>query len=661
MSRPRTILAAFVACLAVVLAAMAWVSVVVVSLDRRDAQTQRQAELQENVRLALWRMDSALNPIVAQEQSRPFQEYQAFYLPPLALDASYRPIVSQQVRLPSPLLTRPPAFVRLHFQIDAAGRLASPQVPEGVPPGAAGQEWLAHDRVALAAESLRALGDGLDRAALRAAVPEPNVPAAPSLRVAALPSAQPVGSESQQTESQRLLDELNVSNAVAQSAMPPDLRQQGRARNVPDQQALRSNVEYQQRLEANVQSKLLSKYARSLDNRGQQLSAPADAEESPGTLATNIPPAAVPLPSEGDMHPVWIGDRLLLVRRVRLGDEVWLQGCWLDWESLRTWLVQRVTDLLPGAELVPAVGAETVRTAARPAPGGHDRPTPYLLAALPIRLIPGRIGGTDDTLSSPIRTSLIVAWLCMLLAVAAVVVLVLGMSALSERRAAFVSAVTHELRTPLTTFRLYTEMLAHGMVPDEASRREYLETLRGESDRLAQLIENVLSYARLERRRAVTHTEEVTIGQWLDRLVGRLRHRVEQARMDLNVALDDALRDTVVRTDVSAVEQIVVNLVENACKYSAGADVRRIDIQMQADRRWFRLRVQDHGPGVASDMTRRLFRPFCRSAQEAANTAPGVGLGLALSRRLARRLGGDLTLASNGPAGACFELKLPVR
>ncbi len=336
------------------------------------------------------------------------------------------------------------------------------------------------------------------------------------------------------------------------------------------------------------------------------------------------------------MHPLWMGDRLLLVRRVRLGDQTWLQGCWLDWDALRTWLVQRVTDLLPDAELVPAAGSNTLLADPRPAVGGHERPAPYLLAALPIRMVPGRISAADESLvaSDPHVPDRGLA--------------VRGAGrgrrrgagpwhdALSERRAAFVSAVTHELRTPLTTFRMYTEMLAGGMVPDEARRREYLHTLRGESDRLAQLIENVLSYARLERRRAATHTEEVTIGQLLDRFADRLRNRAEQAEMELDLVIDESLCDATVRTDVSAVEQIVANLVDNACKYAAGAEDRRIHVQVQADARWLRLRVTDHGPGVAADVVGRLFRPFHRSAQDAANSAPGVGLGLALSRRLAR-------------------------
>ena len=79
------------------------------------------------------------------------------------------------------------------------------------------------------------------------------------------------------------------------------------------------------------------------------------------------------------------------------------------------------------------------------------------------------------------KMSLVVAWSSLLLGAAAVALLLKGVMALSERRAAFVSAVTHELRTPLTTFRMYAEMLAEGMVPDEASRHRYLDTLRIEA------------------------------------------------------------------------------------------------------------------------------------------------------------------------------------
>jgi len=100
----------------------------------------------------------------------------------------------------------------------------------------------------------------------------------------------------------------------------------------------------------------------------------------------------------------------------------------------------------------------------------------------------------------------------------------------------------------------------------------------------------------------------------------------------------------VVRADPAAVEQILFNLVDNACKYAGASGDRRI--HLEAARRGGRalLRVRDHGPGVNADVAGRMFRPFSRSAAEAAGSAPGVGLGLALSRRLARDMGGELRL-----------------
>jgi len=250
------------------------------------------------------------------------------------------------------------------------------------------------------------------------------------------------------------------------------------------------------------------------------------------------------------------------------------------------------------------------------------------------------------------RTSLVVAWTCTLLAVASVVALMIGMAALSERRSAFVSAVTHELRTPLTTFRLYTQMLTDGMIADDMQRCEYLTTLRAEADRLTQLVENVLAYARLERRRAATTASQTTVGRH-----GRPFRRASPrpgppGDMLLTIELDEETRDMRLCTDAAAVEQIVFNLVDNACKYASMAEDRRIHLAVNADPRHIRLCVSDYGPGISKDVVGRLFRPFCKSAKAAADSAHGVGLGLALSRRLARRLGVVCNLCTATPAAA---------
>ena len=99
---------------------------------------------------------------------------------------------------------------------------------------------------------------------------------------------------------------------------------------------------------------------------------------------------------------------------------------------------------------------------------------------------------------------------------------------LSQRRGAFVSAVTHELRTPLTTFRLYTEMLLEGMAPDEKTRHEFLQTLQRESERLDHLVKNVLAYARLEGNRTRATLEEISVCDLVARAGVRLDARARR-------------------------------------------------------------------------------------------------------------------------------------
>jgi signal transduction histidine kinase len=129
--------------------------------------------------------------------------------------------------------------------------------------------------------------------------------------------------------------------------------------------------------------------------------------------------------------------------------------------------------------------------------------------------------------------------------------------------------------------------------------------------------------------------------------------------MQLVVDVPDQVASASVRTNPLALEQILFNLVDNACKYAAAATDKRIELSAAAEDHAVRLRVCDHGPGITQAGMARLFRPFSKSAQEAANTAPGLGLGLALSRRLAQSMGGDLSLDRAVNEGAAFALTLP--
>ncbi|MCP4816686.1 MAG: HAMP domain-containing histidine kinase, partial [Planctomycetaceae bacterium] len=366
--------------------------------------------------------------------------------------------------------------------------------------------------------------------------------------------------------------------------------------------------------------------------------------------------SGMPHVTEGVTRPIWIDDHLILARRVIYGSQVVVQGCWLDWGKLREVLLADISGYLRRVKLVPVNDEREVFP---------ER----MLATLPVELVvdpeearelavnPGRAGAEAVIApSSAIRGSLLIAWCCIVLAACSIAAVLQGVVTLSERRGAFVSTVTHELRTPLTTFRMYSEMLATGMVQDEAKKRSYLETLQVEAERLSHLVENVLQYARLERGKRGTQREAVDVRDLWQRVVSRLTDRAQQVEMQLVADFSDDVEDAVMRTDPAAVEQILFNLVDNACKYARSVADATIEVNWLARDAHVEIRVTDRGPGIPPEKVRHLFRPFSKSVHDPANTAPGVGLGLALCRQLAQALGGQLRYESPGGQGATFVL-----
>jgi two-component sensor histidine kinase len=346
---------------------------------------------------------------------------------------------------------------------------------------------------------------------------------------------------------------------------------------------------------------------------------------------------------EGRVRKFWIDDRLLLARRIGHNGKEHVVGCWMDWPKIRSELKDKISDLLPNAELRPVVDEK-------------DREEPGMLVTLPVRLEPGKVEPTVGLDAQAAILPLSIAWAGILLAGISVAVLLGGVLALSERRTTFATAVTHELRTPLTSMRMYTEMLSDGMITDEQKREEYLTTLHGETIRLCDLVENVLSFGKMESKGAAAEKEDVTVDGLIERLLPRIEERAQDAGMELVVDAGEAARSVKLNIHKTGIEQVIVNLVDNACKYASGAEDRRIHLELRPNGRGAEFSVRDHGPGIDPAETGRIFQPFFKASKDSAGTKGGVGLGLALSRRIAKKNGGDLVYRPAEGGGARFIL-----
>ncbi|MBA4190052.1 MAG: hypothetical protein C0467_18870 [Planctomycetaceae bacterium] len=378
-------------------------------------------------------------------------------------------------------------------------------------------------------------------------------------------------------------------------------------------------------------------------------------EDRPAVRPT-LPPAphAVHL---GSMRPQWVTgpdgtETLMLVRAARLefqnpqDNKTVYQGIVIDWPKLEAKLKEEVRDLFPDARLVAVRDPEGV---------SPDR----AMTALPVQLDPG----PDVVLSgagwTPLRIGLALAWVAAIIAIGAVGFSGWTLIDLAERRIRFVSAVTHELRTPLTSLRLYLDLLVSGMITDEAKRQEYLNTLATESDRLHRLIDNVLDFAKLEKRRKDGDIKPIRVNELLDLLRATWTDRLAQDDKEF-VVISTLAPECEVTTDSAMVQQIVGNLIDNARKYTRDAADKRIWLWAKPGTgKAIVFEVEDRGPGVPANERRTIFKPF-RRGELAESTAGGAGLGLALAKSWAEVLGARLGYRpAEGGVGACFRLELP--
>jgi signal transduction histidine kinase len=226
----------------------------------------------------------------------------------------------------------------------------------------------------------------------------------------------------------------------------------------------------------------------------------------------------------------------------------------------------------------------------------------------------------------------------------------------NQAKSQFLATMSHELRTPLNAIAGYTEILElglHGPLTDR--QRQDLSRIRQAQERLLRLIDDVLSFAKLEAGRVSYSLEDLRVEPLLQELESLVAHRAENKEVRLVWSGGD--EHLTVHADREKVQQIMLNLLVNAIKFTARGGEVEISWSEAHDRA--AVRVRDTGEGIPPAKRRAIFLPFVQVTSDLTRTQDGTGLGLAISRELALGMGGDVTLESEEGVGSTFTLWLP--
>ncbi len=227
----------------------------------------------------------------------------------------------------------------------------------------------------------------------------------------------------------------------------------------------------------------------------------------------------------------------------------------------------------------------------------------------------------------------------------------------AQQKTSFVSNVSHELKTPLTSIRMFAELLQEDRIKDPTKKAHYLKVIVAESQRLTRLVNNVLDFSRLEQGRKKYQVKEIEISGYLRYIVETQRLRVQEAGMVLDTQIPET--EYKVQSDEDAVEQVLLNLLDNAIKYAAEGEELTVDLTPRKDQ--LQVRVMDRGPGVPAKHRSRIFEKFHRVDSSLTSRHPGSGLGLSIARSIMRDINGDLLYEPREGGGSCFTVLIPFR
>ncbi len=603
---------------------------------QHEAET-RGAELAHELR-------AELAQLMTREVERPYFHYQNLMHDP-------RSTGSVGVT-PSPLASVPTEGLVLgYFQIDELGRATTPTINDEVPELSEPRTLAGNQRFrSEVVKSLARLAPPkTERVIVAEVAPVKRTPPRPTppRQEVIKPQTDSVGETAQQTEAQVFhIDEnsyvqnWNSNTIYQQYRNAPGLRRDGSGNleSVP----VKGTDAPGTATPANVTTNLTT--ATDAVDPPPTTVAPPKPRPRPVVRAPDpvLPPKAVTItvaPLEWRTLTFNGAPALLAVRDVATPDGTFAQGFVVDRSALTSWLASRA-----GATVAELVAGDN--NATEVAPGWHVATT-----ANPRALAEAARSAAHLAMSFLLR--FILLGVIAALAAGLVVMLVARAERLARERSQFAAAAAHELRTPLAGLQLYGDMIADGL-GDPQKTRDYAKRMSEEASRLGRVVSNVLGFSQLERGNL---SVDPSVGS-LDAELRSLAERAEPALDRAGAALAlDVTPELTAKFDRDALARIVGNLLDNAEKYGRESEDRTIEIAARAAGDAIEVVISDHGPGVTDKTRTKLFQPFARGVN--ADGPAGLGLGLALSKSLARAMGGDLDYRPGSSGGAAFVLRLP--
>lgn len=224
-----------------------------------------------------------------------------------------------------------------------------------------------------------------------------------------------------------------------------------------------------------------------------------------------------------------------------------------------------------------------------------------------------------------------------------------------QSRQEFVSNVSHELKTPITSIRVLADsLMGMGEVPVELYR-EFMEDISNEIDRESKIIDDLLSLVKMDKSEAELNITQVNLNTLVEQILKRLRPIANRRKVEL---IFESIREVTADVDEMKLSLAITNLVENAIKYNM--EEGWVRVTLDADHKFFYLKVQDSGIGIPEDVQDRIFERFYRVDKARSRETGGSGLGLAITRNVVLMHKGAIKLNSKEGEGSTFTLRIPL-